>query len=443
MDYEEDSTMDNITVTGVISSLRSRLKSEKLKNIMSSFSSFDDVLGYIYKLGGDQKISNSEALLLSAMYAAHEAGLHTKFLRLNDHFSLINSDPKDPEMLKSVLAQTNGFLLSTPVYFGDRSSFTADFIRFLQDTEQETRLPLDGKAVGVVSVGAKRNGGQETTNIYALYDCMNLGACIVGNGPPISQYGGTGWGGNIGAIIDDNFGLNTSKGTGRRVGLLSKVLSLPEAVTRVRILFVVTRADTRGNFIRQIKELPFSEDVQVDILDLSDLNIKRCRACPICPRGNLEKEYTCVIPPESSKGEKDDMQHVHSRLVQADGIVLAHYAGKNAGPDKFQIFMERTRFIRRHDFELADRAFAVFTQTNSLNDIYSLRFMTSFLRQNLFIIGPFYKRLQGADSNTFIESIPVTTFAERIEGFTKKTRLARKNMINTFASSYEPIGYPE
>lgn len=434
--------MDNRTVTGVIGSLRSCLRSETIEDIMKSFTSFDDVLAYIYKLGGDHKISNSEALLLSALYASHEAGLRTKCLRLNDHFSPLNSVPKDPEMLKSVLEQTSGFLLSTPVYFGDRSSLTADLIKFFRDAESHRCLPLDGKAVGVVSVGAKRNGGQETTNIYALYDCMNLGACIVGNGPPISQYGGTGWGGNIGAIIDDNFGLNTSKGTGRRVGLLSKVLSLPETATSVRILFVVTRADIQRHFVEKIKELPFSEDVDVDVLDLSNLNIKRCRACPICPQGNLEREYTCVISPESSGGEKDDMHLVHSRLIKADGIVLAHYAGENAGPDRFQTFMERTRFMRRHDFELTDRAFSVFTETASLHDIYSLRFMTSFLRQNLFIIGPFYIRLQGTDPNTFIESIPVAAFAERIEMFTKKTRLARKNMMNTFASAYEPIGYP-
>jgi len=408
---------------------------------MSSFTSFDDVLGYVYKFGGDQKISNSEALVLSALYGSHEVGLQTGVLNLNDYFSLVNSEPKDPRALETVLEQSGGFVLSSPVYFGDRSSLVADLIKFFRDIDPGRGLPLDGKAVGVVSVGAKRNGGQETTNIYALYDCMNLGACVVGNGPPTSQYGGTGWAGKIGTIIDDNFGLNTSKGTGRRVALLSRVLNIPIKSGPVRILFVVTRNDMRGNFISKIKDLPFSNDVELDVLDLSNLTIKRCLACPICPSGNLDKLYTCVIPPGSQAGEKDDMEYIHKRLIKNDCIVLAHYSGEDAGPDKFQVFMERTRFIRRNDFELADRAFSAFIETSNPDDIHSLRFMTSFIRHNLFIIGPFYKLLRSPGTNAFFENVPSVTFVKRIEGFAKKSRQARETRVNEFDSKYEPIGY--
>jgi len=433
--------MDNITVTGAISSLRSCIKSEVFEDLLASFSSFDDVLELIYKLGGDHKISNSEALLLAAMCGSHEMGLRTKFLRLNDHFSLFDSRPYDPDALNAVLEETNGFLLSSPVYFGDRSSLIADLIKFFQNSKDERRLPLDGKAIGTVSVGAKRNGGQETTNIYALYDCLDLGACVVGNGPPTSQHGGTGWAGNIGAIIDDNFGLGTSKGTGRRVGLLSKVLNLPNDSAPVRILFLVTQADNRGNFIEKIRNLPFSGDVETDILDLTDMNIKRCLACPICPQGNLNQEYTCVIPPESGKGEKDDMQLIHSHLIKADCIVLAHYSGVDAGPGRFQTFMERTRFMRRNNFELADRMFSVFTETDSLTDIHPLRFMTSFLRHNLFIVGPFYRAFQKLGGDFVHENMLAQTFAERIEAVTRKSRWAKEIRLNKFGSTYEPVGY--
>jgi multimeric flavodoxin WrbA len=408
---------------------------------MGSFLSYDDVLEFIYKLGGDQKISNSEALVLAAMYGAREVGLKTGILRLNDHLSLVGSEPKDPESLKNVMEHSTGFVMSSPVYFGDRSSLIADLIKFVREVDPRTKLSLDNKAVGMVSVGAKRNGGQETTNIYALYDCMNLGACIVGNGPPTSQYGGTGWGGKIGTIIDDNFGLNTSKGTGRRVALLSTVLNMPLKSSPIRILFVVTRADTRGKFIGKIKSLSFSNDVEVDVLDLSNLTIKRCLACPICPAGDLDKLYTCVIPPSSQAGEKDDMELIHSRLIKADCIILSHYSGADAGPDKFQVFMERTRFVRRNDFELGDRAFSAFIATSNLDDIYSLRFMTSFLRHNLFIIGPFYRLLQDPQANVSFENFSSVTFTRRVEEFTKKSRLAREARVNKFHSNYEPIGY--
>jgi multimeric flavodoxin WrbA len=433
--------MEDITVTGAISSLRSCVKSEVFERLLASFSLFDDVLGVIYKLGGDHRISNSEALLLAAMYGSHEVGVRTKFLRLNDHFPLFDSRPNDPDALNGVLDKTNGLLLSSPVYFGDRSSLIADLIRFFRDSGGDSRFPLDGKAVGTLSVGAKRNGGQETTNVYALYDCLDLGACVVGNGPPTSQHGGTGWAGNIGAIIDDNFGLSTSKGTGRRVGLLCKVLNLANTSVPVRVLFLVTRSDREGRFIEKIKNLPFSGDVETDILDLSDVSIKRCLACPICPGGALDKEYTCIIPRESAKGEKDDMRLIHSHLIKADCIVLAHYSCADAGPDRFQTFMERTRFIRRNNFELADRMFSIFMETDSLTDIYPLRFMTSFLRHNLFIVGPFYRALQKPGEKSVHENIPSQAFAKRIEAVTRKSRYARDISLNRFGSTYEPVGY--
>lgn len=435
--------MQKPMVTGVVSTLRSCLKNSLLDNLVDSFGSYDDLLEFIYKRGGDHRISNSEALLLAALYGAKESGSDTQILGLNTHFDLIHSEPVYPEVLQTFFEQSRGLVLSSPVYFGDRSSLVADLIKFYQNRNRDHMLPLDGKAVGSISVGAKRNGGQETTNIYGLYDCLNLGACVVGNGPPTSQYGGTGWGGGLGAIIDDNFGLNTSKGTGHRVALLSKVLSFQTDTMPIKILFVVTRADTHGRFIEGIKSLPFTSDVAIDILDLSPLKIKRCLACPICPNGNLDQAYTCVIPPLSKKEKGDDMATIHERLLSADGIVIAHYSGADAGPDRFQVFMERTRFIRRHDFELADRAFCAYTVTDDLTNIYPLRFMTSFLRHNLFIVGPFYTRLQDANRDIAAENISESDFAKRFENAAKKSKIGIRSQISDVKSVYEPIGYPE
>ena len=76
----------------------------------------------------------------------------------------------------------DGVILSTPVYFGSCSSGIRNFI---------LDFDLADKAVGCLSVGAKRNGGQETAILQALHLAATKGAVITGNGPPTAQYGGT------------------------------------------------------------------------------------------------------------------------------------------------------------------------------------------------------------------------------------------------------------
>jgi len=424
--------MKKLQVLGFISTLRSRITSKLFYSVLQQADTYERIIQIIYKLGCDQKIANSEALLLAAMFGAKEAGAECSLIKLKDYFSLVDDQSTKSKDLIDLIKDANGFILSTPVYFGDRSSFLADLIKILKKSQKDT-LPLNNKAVGIVSVGAKRNGGQETTNIYALWECLELGACIVGNGPPTSQYGGTGWAGNVGAIIDDNFGFMTSKGTGRRVALLSHTLNLVRKPKNVRILFLVTRSDNNEIFIKTIKNLPFSSNVILDVLDITKMKIKRCHACSICPKENLgSNSYGCII-------KDDDMQLIYNYLIQADCIVLAHYQGPNAGPDKFQIFMERTRFIRRNNFELANWAFSYFGFTNSFTDIFPLRVMTSFLRHNLFIIGPFYVRYIDKD-NFYSETIPLELYIQRLESFTYKTKFFREKEIDNHLQ-YIPVGY--
>jgi multimeric flavodoxin WrbA len=302
---------------------------------------------------------------------------------------------------------------------------------------------LDGKAVGSIAVGAKRNGGQETTNVFALFDCISLGACVVGNGPPTSQYGGTAVGGGMGAIIDDAFGLKTSRGTGQRVALLARTMALDPAGTedKFRIVFLVTRTDREGYFIDKIKNLPFSAATQVEVVDITQMKIARCRACSVCPNGNLKDAYTCVIPPLSGSGRRDDMQKIHRFMAPADIIILAHYNGPNAGVDHYQVFMERTRFIRRNQFELTNRVFSAFYETHCSPDIFTLRGLSSFLRHNMFLVGPFYCAFRQSGAICF-ESVDTKMYVARLETMARKARMARALGYNTIETSYLPVGYP-
>ncbi|MBC2716501.1 MAG: hypothetical protein HF978_14445 [Desulfobacteraceae bacterium] len=429
--------MKNI-ITGLSGSIRSRMNADRVINTITNCRSFEDLFNLIYKEGGDRKISNSEALLVAALYGAIDAGSDIKYFKLKDLFPL-NCAAHKPSIKNSQI-EADGYIISSPVYFGDRSSLIADWLKSL-NFQQEKLLPLDGKAAGVVSVGAKRNGGQETTNIFFLSDVLEMGAAVVGNGPPTSQYGGTGWAGHMGTIIDDNFGLMTSMGTGQRVSILSKCLNIEEISSTARILFLVTCKDKHKKLIRKIESLPFSEKIELKVLDISELHIHRCIACNICPNGNLESEYKCIIPSDSGKAENDDMRFIQHEMVKADTIVLTSYNGNDAGKDNYQPFIERTRCLRRDNYVLSDRLFSVFVCTSSMTDITHIRALSSFLRHNMFILGPFYKEIVDKTGDCLDANIGLDFFAKRLELYTLKMAKARRSKISNFEYLYKPIGY--
>jgi multimeric flavodoxin WrbA len=347
----------------------------------------------IYDIGYTGKVSNSEALLLASMWGAHKEGAEVELIYPGDN-----------------IPDFDGVVLSTPVYFGDRSSTLHRFIR---------EVYLKEKAVGVVSAGAKRNGGQETTNIYALYDCLVQGALITGNGPPTAQYGGTGWAGNKTSIVNDDFGIKTSYGTGIQVARLAKVVTAKESERRPKVTFVVV---TKDHMDMSFTDMWF-KNFDVEIVDITKFNIRKCIACPVCPNGDLTKDYKCII-------KNDDMDEVRKPMVRGDCIIFV------SGTDdtEFQEFIERTRFIRRDHFELSERVYSSISVTSSITDILPLRIMTNLLRQNMFGL-PFLKEFK----KTF--SIPFRGYAPMIEKFTRKSITMREK--TGIDNEYTAVGYED
>ncbi len=381
---------NNMRILGVVTSPRyTKVSKQRLEKLLLA----DDVFNDIHELGYESDVSNSEALLLSAMWGAHKEGADIEVIYPGDKI------PSD----------FDGVVLSTPVYFGDRSSNLHDFI---------SNVDLEGKAVGVVSVGAKRNGGQETTNIYALYDCLDKGAFITGNGPPTAQYGGTGWAGNKTAIVNDDFGIKTSFGTGIQVVKLAKIIKAPECVAKPNILFVIVTSDSIDiSFIDKFKKS------NVNILDITSKNINKCLACPICPSGNLNNEYKCII-------QNDDLSKIHRDIINADCIIFV----SGTENKKWQVFVERTRFIRRDHFELSERVYSSISKTTSVTDILPLRIMTNMLRQNMFGL-PFFKDYAG------FNNISVDKYVELIEKYTRKSKTAR--IQSNTDCKYVSVGYED
>jgi len=125
--------------------------------------------------------------------------------------------PDDFELILPSLKAPNlgGIIIGTPVYFQNMSSLCAAFLERLAVLCQP-QLLLVNKAVGVLSVGAYRNGGQELAiaQIQAAMLCHEVR--IVG-GKPGAHQGATLWNAFKDDIMQDEFGIDTAKKLGVRM----------------------------------------------------------------------------------------------------------------------------------------------------------------------------------------------------------------------------------
>lgn len=408
-------------------------------------------------------LSNSEILSGVALMGARNQGCAVDFFPLLDLFKrrehkLEDFNPEDYELepeivyrdllqieekaleeLKAKVSSSEGIILISPVYFGDRSSVMN---KFMQIAAKENLLK--DKVVGVCSVGAKRNGGQETTNIFLLYEALHLGAYAVGNGPESSQYGGTAWAGDKGKVITDHFGIETTFGAGERVAQVCHILSHAPGETRQTsiALGVLITMDTPERKLLGLLEKYFAEasvnstQVTFRIIQLVEGDIERCLACNICPIPHyLPEGYACII-----RRTSDSLSQLRDELLNVDGIILA---GLNLNETskvicRYQAFVERTRFIRRNDFELTNipiTSFLVSEIGASMNPIYNLKVMTSFIRHNGIIIKPV--------TVTLFQEQVLAAGLEDFNDFVRRTRILKvaREATTAIAVRYKALGY--
>jgi multimeric flavodoxin WrbA len=289
------------------------------------------------------------------------------------------------EELYSKIAEADGVILSTPVYFGDRSSVAN---KFLQVTARKNLL--QNKIFGVASVGAKRNGGQETCNIYSMIESLNQGALVVGNGPPTSQYGGTAVGGDQGDVMEDESGIDTAIGVGIKVAHVSEMYSKEKHPTnRVRVDILVTM-DTGERFLakylkdltnRVEKSIPWVEFV---IHELIDSTIYRCLGCTTCPvpPGDSEETTKCTI-----REHDDCLEKLRKSLKGSDCAIIAglNLLDYEKIIFRYQVLTERMRYIRRSNFELTDLLITGLCYNQfgaTVNSIHTIKTLTSYIRHN-------------------------------------------------------------
>ena len=432
--------MKKTSVLGIVGSSRNKLASGKIIQIVKQIDTFEDMQEAIYEYGHNKKISNTEAQLIAALFGAKRCQVEIDSMNLNQ---LLNLEPGEniPEETVEKIKESEGVIFASPVYFGDRSSWLEKIIKGIGGTKQ-TELPFDGKVTGVVSAGAKRNGGQETTNIFVLMDVLNSGGLAVGNGPPTAQFGGTAWAGDLGTIIDDNFGISTSYGTGSRVAQIARALTLENNYSeKQKILVLVTSVDKDNKFIDWLRGNLCNTDSTVRIIDVTKHTIKPCLACSTCPIETSKEDCLCTVTAKKEENG-DEMHLIRKEMLEADGIIIAQLNNGKTDRDLYQLMVERSRHIRRNHFEMSNKPMSVISVTSNLLEIFPLRSMVAFLRHNMVCAGPFYQGLTNqGEIKPIQESISIENFLKRFEHYCQKLSAAKEQKLFDEKNIYVSIGY--
>ncbi len=392
--------LGNISLIDEIKNLKSKedlmifLKQEAevhLKNFQESGRSdslpFDIMYANLKKLKGNKGLSNSEVALSSALWSAHSLGCEIDHLSLAEFYS--ESGVQNEDQILAKLKKADALLISTPVYFGDRSSLGQTFIESIRKNP-DWKKAVEGKLYAGLAVGAKRNGGQETTLIYQILDMLNVDMLCVGNdSETTSQYGGTGLAGDIGAMPSDEYGLATTMGTGRRISRVAQALKIGEGYElkgKLKVQFWILQ-DSEGFALKKIQSLIAGKNIDADIVDLTTKTIHRCLACDICPTHvSTDDEYRCII-----KSKKDDLKEIHPSFLDADGVIPVIYSKKDAHSTQsnYQKFLERTRYLRRGDYLLSNTLSApiVFEEIGAHENMH-IRAVTSMIRHHTVLSKP-------------------------------------------------------
>jgi len=117
----------------------------------------------------------------------------------------------------------DGIIIGSPSYFRSMSSLCKAFLERIA-VLRSPKLLLANKPMGVLSVGAYRNGGQELV-IEQIQAAMLCHEVIVVGGKPRAHQGATLWNTYNDDIMKDEFGIETAKQLGLRVAEVALLLT--------------------------------------------------------------------------------------------------------------------------------------------------------------------------------------------------------------------------
>ena len=389
-----------------------------------------------------KKLSNSETMMCVAAWAALQNGIDVEMISLADYFGDTPLTDFSHSGLLDRIAQADGLLLSGPVYFGDRSSLAHDLLRLIRNNKGL----IEDKVFAGVTVGAKRNGGQETCLIYQMQDFLHQGCIAVGNDSgTTSQYGGTGHAGEMGTVTKDEYGIKTTIGTGNRIAEVIKLTSMSSGKSlidkpRIGLFVLQDKDDTCVDFVQKnIIDTPLSDKADFKLFNLAHEKVRRCLGCIVCPQKiGPDEEYRCSI-----KSKDDIFSKIHSDLINLDAMLFGGYSPVdfNGLSSVYQSFIERTRYIRRSDYLFSNRLVAPFLlqEVGSTENLF-IRIMTSTIRHNTIMHRPiiFHKIHNGFhDEGKSMKDLD--SFVANAERVTVGKLLFHSKSENI--TQYRPFGY--
>jgi multimeric flavodoxin WrbA len=411
---------------------------------LSSGAPFDEVYRVLQKKRFERGLSNSEAATAAALWAAHRDGAKISHIALAEHFPP-NGSVREPERLASALRAADGIIVSSPVYFGDRGSLVQALFEFIA-SDTSLKRDMAGKVYGGLAVGAKRNGGQETTLIYQMLDMLNVGFLTVGNGhETTAQYGGTAKAGDVGTFAADQYGLETCVSTGRRVARTAQMrvldrdgVALADKLS-IHLWLVQDSEDSRGlrYFEDWAKDLVARDSaVDVRIFDAVNDEVARCIACEVCPtQTGPAREYRCIVT-----SARDFFVKHHAEMLDADAILIAAHSPEKGSSIRsvYQQFIERTRYLRRDNYVFEDVLVAPFV----LSDIEArqnlhIRMATSMIRHHTILSRPI---IAFESEGALINQASVARDSELFVARSKELAVARY-LQRRAETEYRPIGY--
>lgn len=392
----------------------------------------------------DQGLSNSEAALACGLWAALQNKCSIDYLSLSRHFPP-NGEVKYQDELIAKVLKSDGLLISGPVYFGDRGSLVQSFIDFCY-VNDEIKLHLQDKVYAGIAVGAKRNGGQETTLIYQMLDMANMGMLCVGNdSQTTSQYGGTAVAGDIGKLAEDSYGIDTCISTGSRIANVATIIkttdsNLIKANIKIQMILLQDNKTREGlsyfsKWANKIREK--YPNCEVTLWDALSQKVIRCIGCDICPIdvGKAE-EYRCIIT------SKDDFfAKNHEQITDSDAILVCAYNPENRKEmiSVYQQYMERTRYIRRDNYLYSDVLIAPFVLSElSARQNIHLRIMTSMVRHQTIIHHPLIGIF---NEGNYINEKNIDKYSDNFIRSAVNISRGRHKSVVELDNIYKPDGY--
>ena len=266
--------------------------------------SFEDKYKELKKYKGNRGLSNSETALVYALWQAlQEKNIEIEYLSLSKIFE--NETESNLEKFKKKFLKCNALLLSGPVYFGDRGSLTQRMIEFI-GSDKECMDHAKKILYAGLAVGAKRNGGQETTLIFQILDFLNMGCKVVGNGhDTTAQYGGTLVAGDIGKLGEDTYGIKTALSTGKNISEILKSSNFEKNVKNIKLnkkhkcnIFVLqdNKNEECSKILENLVKNQKNKNFEFKIFKVFKEEVHKCIACDVCPisydKANI---YRCII----------------------------------------------------------------------------------------------------------------------------------------------------